>query len=54
MGRPVLFIDDNGFIRDTESGHQLLIKFLIISDKNIKKKNVIIKPLSYFISKFTL
>lgn len=49
MGRPILFIDSNGFIRDTESDHQLLIKFLIIFNKNIKKKNVIIKPLSSFI-----
>jgi len=40
MGKAVLFMYSNGFIRDID--HQLLIKFLIISIKNIKKKNVIV------------
>lgn len=44
MGKSVLFMDSNGFIRDIESDHQLLIKFLIISNKNVTKKNVIVKP----------
>lgn len=48
MGKAVLFMDSNGFIRDMESDHQLLIKFLIISSKNIKKKNDIVKTLVIF------
>lgn len=44
MGKPILFMDNNGFIRNIQSDHQLLIKFLIISNKNIKKKNVKVKP----------
>lgn len=37
----------NDFI--SESDHQLLIKFLIISYKNIKNKIVVLKTPSYFI-----
>lgn len=48
MGKPVLFMDSNGFIGDIESDHQLLIKFPIISHKNIKKKNDIVKTLVIF------
>lgn len=47
-------MDSNGFIREIESDHQLLIKFLIISSKNIKKKNVIVKTRHILLSKLTL
>lgn len=48
MGKPVLLMDCNGFVRDIESDHQLLIKLLIISNKNIKEKNVTVKTTVIF------